>query len=65
MYVKDKQTKWEDYLHLVEFGYNDGYHTSLQMSPFEVMYGIICKVPLSEDHPEDILTLGPDMLKEI
>ena len=25
MYVKDKQTKWEHYLHLVEFSYNNGY----------------------------------------
>ena len=24
MYVMDKPTKWEDYLHLVEFAYNNG-----------------------------------------
>ena len=24
MYVMDKPTKWEDYLHLVEFSYNNG-----------------------------------------
>jgi len=38
-YVMQKPTKWEDYLHLVEFAYNNGYHTSLLMSPFEVLYG--------------------------
>eukprot|EP00253_Pinus_taeda_P029300 PITA_29300 len=34
-YVMQKPTQWEEYLHLVEFAYNNGYHTSLQMSPFE------------------------------
>ena len=24
MYVMDKPTKWEDYLHLVDFSYNNG-----------------------------------------
>jgi transposase InsO family protein len=38
MYVMDKPSKWEDYLHLVEFYYNNGYQTSLKMSPFEALY---------------------------
>jgi hypothetical protein len=38
MYVMDKPSKWEDYLHLVEFAYNNGYHASLKMSPFEALY---------------------------
>jgi hypothetical protein len=39
MYVMDKPSKWEDYLHLVEFAYNNGYQASLKMSPFEALYG--------------------------
>ena len=39
MYVMDKQSKWEDYLHLVEFSYNNGYQASLKMRPFEELYG--------------------------
>jgi hypothetical protein len=39
MYVMDKPSKWEDYLHLVEFDYKNGYQTSLKMSPFEALYG--------------------------
>ena len=38
MYVMDKPSKWEN-LHLVEFSYNNGYHVSLKMSPFEALYG--------------------------
>ena len=32
MYVMDKPTKWEDYLHLVDFAYNNGQQASLGMS---------------------------------
>jgi hypothetical protein len=39
MYVMDKPSRWEDYLHLVELAYNNGYHASLKMSPFETLYG--------------------------
>jgi hypothetical protein len=37
--MMDKPYKWEDYLHLVELAYNNGYHVSLRMSPFEALYG--------------------------
>jgi hypothetical protein len=39
MYVMDKPYKWEDYLHLVEFSYNNGYQASMKMSRFEAWYG--------------------------
>jgi hypothetical protein len=39
MYVIHQPKKWEDYLPLVEFAYNNGYQESLKMSPFEVLYG--------------------------
>eukprot|EP00253_Pinus_taeda_P019599 PITA_19599 len=35
------------------------------MSPFEVMYGRKCRTPSSWGGPEDKLSLGPDMLKEM
>jgi transposase InsO family protein len=39
IYVMDKPSKWEDYIHLVEFEYNNGYQSSLRMIPFEALYG--------------------------
>eukprot|EP00253_Pinus_taeda_P015218 PITA_15218 len=63
--VMQKPTQWEDYLHLVEFAYNNGYHTSIQMSPFEVLYGWKCRTPSNWSGPEDKLRLGPEMLKEM
>jgi hypothetical protein len=38
----DKPSKWEDYFHLVEFAYNNGYQTSLKMNPFKALYGRKC-----------------------
>jgi hypothetical protein len=43
MYVMDKQSKREDYLHLVEFAYYNGRQASFCMSPFEVLYGRTCR----------------------
>eukprot|EP00253_Pinus_taeda_P006262 PITA_06262 len=64
-YVMQQPTGWEDYLHLVEFAYNNDYHTSTQMSPFEVLYGRKCRTRTSWGGPEDKLSLGPEMLKEM
>ena len=47
MYVRTKPNKWEDYLHLVEFAYNNGYQTSAKLSPFEILYDRKCTTPIS------------------
>jgi hypothetical protein len=47
MYVMDKPSKWEDFLHLVEFASNNGYQASLKMSPFEALYDRNCSTPVS------------------
>jgi hypothetical protein len=63
MYVMDQPSKWEDYIHLVEFSYNNGYHASLKMSPFETLYGKKCNTPVSWDNPTDREVVGPELLK--
>ena len=47
MYVMDKSTKWEDYLHLVEFAYNNHFQVSAGMSPLEFLYGRKCNTLIS------------------
>jgi transposase InsO family protein len=42
MNVMHQPKKWEDYLPLVEFPYNNDYQESLKISPFEVLYGRSC-----------------------
>jgi hypothetical protein len=65
MYLMDKPSKWEDYLHLLEFAYNNGYQASLKMSPFETLYGRKCNTLVSWDNPADRAVVGPELLKEI
>jgi hypothetical protein len=65
MYVMDKRSKWEDYLHLVEFAYNNRYLDSLRMSPFEALYGRKCNTRVSWDNPTNRVVLGPAFLKEM
>ena len=65
MYVMNNPTKWEDYLHLAEFTYNNGYQAFKNMSPFEVLYGWKCRTPVTWDSPVDRLMLGPDLLFEL
>eukprot|EP00253_Pinus_taeda_P033055 PITA_33055 len=65
MYVMDQQNQWEKYLPLVEFAYNNSYHSSIQASTFEILYGIPCRTPLSWDQLEDQVMLVPEMLQEM
>ena len=59
MYVMGKSTKWEDYLHLVEFAYNNGHQASLGMSPYEALYGRRCRTPVTWDNLVNRVVLGP------
>jgi hypothetical protein len=64
-YVMDKPSKWEDYLHLVEFAYTNGYQSSLRMRPFEALYGRKCDTPVTWDNPTDRVVLGLEFLKDM
>jgi hypothetical protein len=65
MYVRTKLNKWEDYLHLVEFPYNNGYQNLAKLSPFKILYRKKCTTPISWDNPADRLMVGPEMLQEM
>ena len=65
MYVSEQPSKWEYYLHLVEFAYNNHYKASTKFSPFEILYGRKCNTPISWSNPVERLVLGPELLKEM
>ena len=65
MYVKEQPGKWEDYLHLVEFAYNNHYQASARYSPFEILHVRKHNTPISWTNPVDRLVLGPESLKEM
>jgi hypothetical protein len=46
MHVMHQPKKWEYYLPLVEFSYNNDYQESLKMIHFEALYGRKCNIPI-------------------
>ncbi|KAI3811088.1 hypothetical protein L1987_20804 [Smallanthus sonchifolius] len=45
--VIDFGGNWDSHLTLIEFSYNNSYHTSINMAPFEALYGRKCRSPIS------------------
>ena len=43
MCVLDLKGSYEDHLPLIEFVYNNSYHSSIGMPPFEALYGRKCR----------------------
>ncbi|XP_042465610.1 uncharacterized protein LOC122048067 [Zingiber officinale] len=54
---------WEDHLHLVEFAYNNSYHSAIQMAPFEALYGRACRSPTLWDEVGESSVLGPQRIQ--
>ncbi|GKB82073.1 putative reverse transcriptase domain-containing protein [Tanacetum coccineum] len=40
---------WDDHLPLVEFAYNNNYHTNIKMPPYEMLYERRCRTPVCWD----------------
>ena len=59
----DKPGNLEDYLHLVEFAYNNNSQVYACMSTLEMLYGCKCNTPISWSSPVDILMSWPNLLK--
>ena len=42
-YILDFKGSWDDHLPLIEFAYNNIYHSSIKMAPYEALYGQKCR----------------------
>jgi hypothetical protein len=56
--------KWEDCLPFAKFSYNNSYQSSLQMAPFEALYGRKCRTPLNWSETGESQVFGPDIIRE-
>ena len=56
--------KWDEFLTLAEFSYNNSYQESIRMAPFETLYGKKCRTPLNWVEVGDRGYFGPDFIKE-
>ncbi|KAL8103407.1 hypothetical protein AgCh_027832 [Apium graveolens] len=55
---------WDDYLSLIEFAYNNSYHASIGMPPYEALYGRRCRSPLCWDEVGEQKILGPELVQQ-
>ena len=62
--VLDHKGSWEEHLPLVEFAYNNSYQTSIQMAPYEALYGRPCRSPLCWTEVGESSITGPDLIRD-
>ncbi|KAH0695903.1 hypothetical protein KY289_013385 [Solanum tuberosum] len=55
---------WDKFLPLCEFSYNNNYHSSIDMAPFETLYGRVCRSPISWFEVGDMKSMGVDLVKD-
>ena len=62
--VLDHQGSWEEHLPLVEFAYNNSYQASIQMAPYEALYGRPCRSLLCWTEVGESSITGPDLIRD-
>ncbi|KAD7477790.1 hypothetical protein E3N88_00926 [Mikania micrantha] len=62
--VIDFGRSWDIHLPLVEFSYNNSYHTSIQCTPFEALYGRKCKSPICWSEVGESQIIGIEFIQE-
>ncbi|GJU23375.1 putative nucleotidyltransferase, ribonuclease H [Tanacetum coccineum] len=55
---------WDRHLPLIEFSYNNSYHTSIKAAPFEALYGRKCRSPICWAEVGDAQLTGPEIVRE-
>nr|XP_028962236.1 uncharacterized protein LOC114826309 [Malus domestica] len=55
---------WHKHLDLMEFAYNNSYHSSIGMSPFEALYGKSCRTLLCWLKVGERVLVGPEIVDE-
>ncbi|XP_072090553.1 uncharacterized protein [Arachis hypogaea] len=63
--VLDQSGSWDRYMPLVEFAYNNSFHESIRMAPYEALYRWKCQSPLCWYEAGESSVLGHDLLAEI
>ncbi|GAU16878.1 hypothetical protein TSUD_368270 [Trifolium subterraneum] len=62
--VLEQGESWDSCLPLIEFTYNNSFHSSIGMAPFEALYGRRCRTPLCWYESGETVVLGPDIVQE-
>ncbi|GKB43026.1 putative reverse transcriptase domain-containing protein [Tanacetum coccineum] len=62
--VMDFGGSWDTHLPLIEFSYNNSYHTSIKCAPFEALYGQKCRSPVIWTEVGESQLIGPEIMQE-
>ena len=62
--IIDFKGSWDDHLLLIEFAYNNSYHSSIQMAPYEALYGRKCRSPIGWFDVGETKLIGPDVIQQ-
>ena len=54
---------WDTHLALMEFAYNNSYQASIEMAPFEALYGRKCRTPVCWDEVGERRLVGPGLVQ--
>jgi len=60
--VIDFKGSWDDHLPLIKFAYNNSYHFSITMAPFEAQYGRRCRSLVGWFEVGDFALIGPELV---
>lgn len=60
--VMDFKGNWDDHLPLIEFAYNNSFHSSIQMASYEALYGRRCRSPIGWFEVGEAELIGPDLV---
>jgi hypothetical protein len=61
--VIDFGVGWSKYLSLVEFAYNNSYQASIDMAPYEALYGRKCRSPVCWYEVGERRLMGPELIQ--
>jgi len=61
--ILDHLGAWDEVLSLIEFTYNNSFHTSIGMEPYEALYGRKCRTPLCWYQNGEAVLVGPELLE--
>ena len=62
--VLDHKGSWEEHFPLVEFAHNNSYQASIQMAPYEALYGRPCRSPICWTEVGESSVIGPDLIRD-
>ena len=60
--VIDFKGSWDKHLPLVEFSYNNSYHSTISMAPFEALYSRRCRSPIGWFEAGESSLFGPELI---